>query len=65
MERRERSKAEIYMDGRVRLYESTRWITINCSVLGMCIIYTLGWLAILGIQALIFGKRCFVAMSGV
>ena len=29
MARRDRSRADIYIDGSVRVYESTRWITIN------------------------------------
>lgn len=32
MERRERSKDEMYVEGRVRLWLSIRWITINCVV---------------------------------
>lgn len=64
MERRERSRAEMYIDGRVRLYESTRWITINYYSLA---IFKIPWSLndALDIQALIFGKRRFVAMSGV
>ena len=63
IERRESSRAEMYMEGRVRLYESTRWITINCCVLAMSKHRILS--DVLDIQALIFGKRYFVVMSGV
>ena len=63
IERRERSRAEMYIEGRVRLYESTRWITINCCALALSKYRILN--DVLCIQALIFGKRYFVVMSGV
>ena len=55
----------MYMDGRVRLYESTRWITINCLMLVLNTKYFRNASDVLDIQVLIFGKRCFVAMSDV